>query len=203
MPHSEKPHDRTHVPRSGSPAPGRRQVDASAPHRAERRSPAVRAGAATGLLVLDLGVIPTARHSHTTGPGHAPMRRPHVSCQEVDPFAGGRSCCAWRYSHPRPILRWGYGHRRAMRGAPAAAARVAEADFDGLFYSRTTPQRGLKDPSVTDETIGSDEESDGCDGAQDCERVRVRNTTYSAARLYIIRPPLLILCVTMRVQLYA
>jgi hypothetical protein len=24
----------------------------------------------------------------------------------------------------------------------------------------------------------SDEESDGCDGAQDCERVRVRNTTY-------------------------
>ena len=32
----------------------------------------------------------------------------------------------------------------------------------------------------------SDEESDGCDGAQDCERVRlwVRNTTYLAARLY-------------------
>jgi len=24
----------------------------------------------------------------------------------------------------------------------------------------------------------SDEESDGCDGAQDCERVRVHNTTY-------------------------
>ena len=24
----------------------------------------------------------------------------------------------------------------------------------------------------------TDEESDGCDGAQDCERVRVRNTTY-------------------------
>ena len=24
----------------------------------------------------------------------------------------------------------------------------------------------------------SDEESDGCDGAQECERVRVRNTTY-------------------------
>ena len=24
----------------------------------------------------------------------------------------------------------------------------------------------------------SDEESDGCDGEQDCERVRVRNTTY-------------------------
>jgi hypothetical protein len=24
----------------------------------------------------------------------------------------------------------------------------------------------------------SDEEIDGCDGAQDCERVRVRNTTY-------------------------
>ena len=29
----------------------------------------------------------------------------------------------------------------------------------------------------------SDEESDGCDGAQDSARVRVRNT-YSAARLY-------------------
>jgi len=40
-------------------------------------------------------------------------------------------------------LRWGYDHRRAMRGAPAAAARVAEADFDGLCYSSTTPLGGL------------------------------------------------------------
>ena len=30
-----------------------------------------------------------------------------------------------------------------MRGAPAAAARVAEADFDGLLYSITTPLEGL------------------------------------------------------------
>jgi len=30
-----------------------------------------------------------------------------------------------------------------MRGAPAAAARVAEADFDGLCYSSTTPLEGL------------------------------------------------------------
>ena len=39
-----------------------------------------------------------------------------------------------RYDWSCPyVLRWGYDHRRAMRGAPAAAARVAEADFDGLF----------------------------------------------------------------------
>ena len=30
----------------------------------------------------------------------------------------------------------------------------------------------------TRQGAASDEESDGCDGAQDCERVRVRNTTY-------------------------
>ena len=30
-----------------------------------------------------------------------------------------------------------------MRGAPAAAARVAKADFDGLLYSITTPVEGL------------------------------------------------------------
>ena len=30
------------------------------------------------------------------------------------------------------VLRWGYDHRRAMRGAPAAAARVAEADLHVL-----------------------------------------------------------------------
>ena len=44
------------------------------------------------------------------------------------------------------VLRWGYGHRRAMRGAPAAAARVAEADFDGLLHVTfcvTTPVEGL------------------------------------------------------------
>jgi hypothetical protein len=36
----------------------------------------------------------------------------------------------------------------------------------------------------------SDEESDGCDRAQDCERVRVRNTTYFAARLSPDKVPL-------------
>ena len=41
----------------------------------------------------------------------------------------------------------------------------------------------------------SDEESDRCDGAQDCERVRVlvRNTTYvlpGKPQGFIIRPPL-------------
>jgi hypothetical protein len=35
----------------------------------------------------------------------------------------------------------------------------------------------------------SDEESDGCDGAQDCERVWVRNTTKPQG--FIIRPSLL------------
>jgi hypothetical protein len=49
-----------------------------------------------------------------------------------------------RYDWSCPyVLRWGYDHRRAMRGAPAAAARVAEADFDGLLYSITTPVEGL------------------------------------------------------------
>jgi hypothetical protein len=39
-----------------------------------------------------------------------------------------------RYDWSCPyVLRWGYDHRRAMQGAPAAAARVAEADFDGLL----------------------------------------------------------------------
>jgi hypothetical protein len=39
----------------------------------------------------------------------------------------------------------------------------------------------------------SDEESDGCDGAQDCERVRVsvRNTTHTKPQGFIIRIPLL------------
>jgi hypothetical protein len=39
------------------------------------------------------------------------------------------------------VLRWGYDHRRAMWGAPAAAARVAEADLGGLFSYK--PQGGL------------------------------------------------------------
>ena len=73
---------------------------AAALHRAERRTLAVRARAATDLLGLDLGVVPTARRSHTTGLGRAPMRPPHVSCQEVDPFAGGRPCSTWRAGHP-------------------------------------------------------------------------------------------------------
>ena len=52
-----------------------------------------------------------------------------------------------RYDWSCPyVLRWGYDHRRAMRGAPAAAARVAEADFDGLCYSSTTPLGGLRIP---------------------------------------------------------
>ena len=41
-------------------------------------------------------------------------------------------------------MRWGYDHRRAMRGAPAAAARVAEADFDGLCSMSKTPLGGLR-----------------------------------------------------------
>ena len=105
MPHSEKPHDRTHVPRSGSPAAGCRRGDASAPHRSARRSLAMRAAAATDLLVFDLRVVPTARSSHTTVPGRAQMRPPRVSCQEVDPFAGGRSCCTWRGSCSKPLFR--------------------------------------------------------------------------------------------------
>ena len=35
-----------------------------------------------------------------------------------------------------------------MRGAPAAAARVAEADFDGLLHSVTTPVEGLKETKL-------------------------------------------------------
>ena len=52
-----------------------------------------------------LSVVPTARRSHTTGPGRASMRPPRVSCQEVDPFAGGRSCCTWRGSCSKPLFR--------------------------------------------------------------------------------------------------
>ena len=48
------------------------------------------------------------------------------------------------YDWIRPyVLRWGYDHRRAMQGAPAAAARVAEADFDGLLSMRKPPVEGL------------------------------------------------------------
>ena len=57
-----------------------------------------------------------------------------------------------RYDWSCPyVLRWGYDHRRAMRGAPAAAARVAEADFDGLFYSSKTPLEGLTFDSAFDQ----------------------------------------------------
>jgi hypothetical protein len=35
----------------------------------------------------------------------------------------------------------------------------------------------------------SDEESDECDGAQDCERVRVRNTTYSKPQGFLSFAP--------------
>ena len=59
-----------------------------------------KAVAATDLFGVGLRVVPTARRSHTTVPGRAPMRPPRVSCQEVDPFAGGRSCCAWRSRAP-------------------------------------------------------------------------------------------------------
>ena len=105
MLHSERPHGRTHVLRESDShlvAGGGR---AAALHRAERRSPAMEAAAAAGLLVLDHGVVPTARRSHTTGLGHVPMRPPRVSCQEVDPFAGGRSCCTWRGSCSKPLFR--------------------------------------------------------------------------------------------------
>jgi len=62
-----------------------------------------KAVAATDLFGVGLRVVPTARRSHTTVPGRAPMRPPRVSCQEVDPFAGGRSCCAWQ---PRGLERF-------------------------------------------------------------------------------------------------
>ena len=78
-----------------------------------------------------------------------------------------------RYDWSCPyVLRWGYDHRRAMRGAPAAAARVAEADFDGLCYSSTTPLEGLtaaralvaREEAEEDESDDSDEEEVDSDG---------------------------------------
>jgi hypothetical protein len=53
-----------------------------------------------------------------------------------------------------------------------------------------TPAMAAEAGRETRQGAESDEESDRCDGAQDCERVilcvrlRVRNTTYQAARLY-------------------
>ncbi len=61
MLHSEKPHDRTHVPRVGIPhlvAGGGRDA---APRRSARRSLAHVAVPSTDLLVFGLGVVPTAR----------------------------------------------------------------------------------------------------------------------------------------------
>ena len=40
------------------------------------------------------------------------------------------------------------------------------------------PAKAVEAGRETRQGAESDEESDGCDGAQDCERVRVRNTTY-------------------------
>ena len=40
-----------------------------------------------------------------------------------------------------------------MRGAPAAAARVAEADFDGLCLYGTTPLEGLKNFIIIVESL--------------------------------------------------
>ena len=61
MLHSEKPHDRTHVPRESYPhlvAGGGRDA---APRRSARRSLAHVAVPSTDLLVFGLGVVPTAR----------------------------------------------------------------------------------------------------------------------------------------------
>ena len=58
----------------------------------------MRARAATDLLVLDLGVVPTALRSHTTGTGRAPTRPARASslgrgtcAHEVDPWAWCRT----------------------------------------------------------------------------------------------------------------
>ena len=60
----------------------------------------MRARAATDLLVLDLGVVPTARRSHTTGLGRAPMRSPRFSSLGRGTFSHEVEPCTWC---PRPI----------------------------------------------------------------------------------------------------
>ena len=100
MLHSEKPHGRTHVPRESSPHLVAGGGLAAALHRAERRTLAVRARAATDLLGLDLGVVPTARRSHTTGTGRGPTRPARASSLGRGTFAHEVDPWAWC---PRPI----------------------------------------------------------------------------------------------------
>ena len=96
------PRDHTYMPRIGSPAPGSRRGGASAPRRSARSTKAKRAAARIDLVVFGLRVVPTARRSHTTGAGHAPMRPPRVSSLGRGTFAHEVDPCAWR---PRPIER--------------------------------------------------------------------------------------------------
>ena len=100
MLHSEKPHDRTHVPRKSCPHPVAGGGRDAAPRRSARRSRAHVAVPSTDLLVLDLGVVPTARRSHTTGTGRGPTRPARASSLGRGTFAHEVDPWAWC---PRPI----------------------------------------------------------------------------------------------------